>query len=245
MAWTFLAITVVYPFLDPETAIRFLQPAINYHAGPAGGGGRGLSFQGSHLSQGSGVRQCAVSPRETDPSRVRLARSDGRRMGSKTGGTRPYPRSQRLSCGAEVRAGWVADRLLQKHGSVDGAGSSASPEMLRQTGSGKAAPRPCLLGSCPEPAGCQPFPVLQAGPPLSSLRSVPGTSGGTRCTLGGGVHGVMTAPSATEFLVSLEPSFTGGETESKMEEISPRLSFTEAPRPHCRLNRNPCSPATS
>lgn len=59
-AQAFLAIMVVYPFLDPGTAIRFLQLAINYHAVPVVGG-CGLSFQGSHLSRGSGEGQvCSV-----------------------------------------------------------------------------------------------------------------------------------------------------------------------------------------
>lgn len=44
-AWTFLAIMVVYPFLDPGTATRFLQLAINYHAGPWWG--TWASFQGA------------------------------------------------------------------------------------------------------------------------------------------------------------------------------------------------------
>lgn len=77
MAWTVLAIIAVYPFLDPETAIEFLQLAINYHARPAVGG-RGLSFQGpiclGGVAQGSLL---CVSPRETDPSRASLAGSDG------------------------------------------------------------------------------------------------------------------------------------------------------------------------
>lgn len=76
-AWTFLAIMVVYPFLDPETAIEFLQLAINYQAGPAVGA-RGLPFQGpichGEVAWGGLLW---VSPRETDSSRASLAGSGG------------------------------------------------------------------------------------------------------------------------------------------------------------------------
>ena len=93
-AWTFLAILVVYPFLDPETAIKLLQLAINYHAGPAAGG-RGLSFQGAHLSRGSGLgRVCSgLLPEEGLLPVAALRGHMGPRVGSERVRTRPTYRS--------------------------------------------------------------------------------------------------------------------------------------------------------
>ena len=87
MAWTFLAIMVVYPFLDPETAIMFLQLVINYHAGPATGDGslsQGPICPGERRGQGcsaslpeTGARRCQPVFREP----VAIVRGRGRLPG--------------------------------------------------------------------------------------------------------------------------------------------------------------------
>ena len=95
MVWTVLAIMVVYPFLDPGTAIQSLQLAINYHTGPAVRG-LGLSFQGSHLSQGSsGAGLLCVSPgKRVLPTKV-FERQMGWCVGSELVQTGPFGGSQR------------------------------------------------------------------------------------------------------------------------------------------------------